>query len=141
MKLFIKAISNKPEMIDNIPSVWGEITIENFKETFVIPLEYWNIEDYQKQWKEGIERIKKNSKSCFVASIQDPCKAPYLNWWPMYKRGKTIYIQNHMLHGKYYKKKIGSQVFTPETCYNFIPYRTTKEIDGMKPSEWKVELP
>ena len=141
MKLLMKVISNKPEMIDNIPSVWGEIIIGDFKETFVIPLEYWTLKDYERQWKDALEKIKKNTKSILITAVQDPAKAPFIEWWPMYRYRKKIYIRNNIIFGEFYKKKIGNKLFTPETCYDFVPDRTTKFSKGIKPSEWVINLP
>lgn len=56
-----------------------EIQIGDFKETFEMPLEYWTIYDYEKQWQEGIERIRTHDQSCLVYEIQDPAKAPWAN--------------------------------------------------------------
>lgn len=140
MKVDIKIISSQTKTMNNIPCIWGQITLGDFTEEILIPLDYWTVQDYQKQWLEAIERLKTNTKSCLVASIQDPKKAPYLNWWPMYKRGKKIYIQNHMLHGKDYLKKFGSEALTPKNCYKFIPYRKTKTSSGLQVSEWEISL-
>jgi hypothetical protein len=101
MKLFsIKILDPKVLFIDNIPCCIGEINIGKFQETFEMPLEYWTIKDYEKQWADGIERIKKNTQSCLIAAIQDPKKSPLVNLWTMYKINNKIFIQNHLFFVK-----------------------------------------
>jgi hypothetical protein len=63
MALCMQILTPIPEIINNIPSVWGRITIDDFTERFIMPLEYWSIEDYEKQWREGLDRIKIQDKS------------------------------------------------------------------------------
>ena len=136
MNLTINAITKEPEIIDNIPSIWGEITINEFKETFVIPLENWNIEDCKKQWQEGLERILKKDTSCLVTAVQDPQKAPFINWWLLYRFNDLVIIRNQIIFGKIYKDKINDNAFTVKNCYDFIhPYKKKKVI-----SEWKIQL-
>src|SRR3989344_8136127 len=103
MILGIKITDNKPKIIDKQPCYLGKIIIKDFWEILEIPVDYWTLDDYKRQWKEGIERLKTHDRSCLVASVQDPTKAPLINWWPLYKVDTSIYIYNHLLIGKSYK--------------------------------------
>ncbi|HVW99300.1 MAG TPA: hypothetical protein VHA52_02505, partial [Candidatus Babeliaceae bacterium] len=140
MNVEIRVMINEVERATNIDCIWGAIKINDFYEAFVIPLEYWGIEDYQKQWKEGLARIKSHDISCLVASVQDPLKAPLINWWILYKIGNEIVIQNQLLVEEYYEQEIGSNSFTPENCYNFISPRVSITEEGDNVSEWIVTL-
>lgn len=66
-----------------------------------MPLNWWTIKEYEKQWKEGLERIKSHDKSCLVVSIYDPIQEPQVEWWILYKEGNKIFVQNHRLFGRY----------------------------------------
>ena len=112
----------------------GEITLDDFKEKFLMPINYWTLEDYQRQWQEGLERIETQVKSCLVTSVQNPKYAPLVNMWGLYKQGKVIYVRNYLFCGDIYKKRIGDKPFTPETCYDFILNRTK----NLWVSEWVV---
>lgn len=98
----------------------GQITIGTFKEKFVMPLDYWTLNDYKRQWQEGLERIRSHDNSCLVATVQDPNRFPLIDMWVIYKIKDKLFIQNHMLCNDVYKEVIGDNVFTPENCYNFI---------------------
>ena len=136
MDISIKVIRPAIVIVEEVPCARGKITIGDFDERFNIALEYWSIDDYKRQWQEGLERIKTHSMSCLVTYVQNPNDAPFIDWWPMYKIGNKIHVQNHMLFAHLYRKRIGNKEFTPDTCYDFIPSRKQKE----KVSEWVVEL-
>lgn len=119
----------------------GEIQIEKHKESFYIPVEWWTLEDYERQWKEGLERIKTRDTSCLVTAIYDPRKRPFIEWWLLYKEGNIIYIQNQIVLEEIYSQLIGDKSFTSETCYNFIEPKEPKlQPDGYEISEWEVKL-
>jgi len=64
--LSIEFIEKRPKIIKKIPCLAGEITIGDFFEGFDSPLAWWSREDYEQQWKTGIERLKNHEKSCLV---------------------------------------------------------------------------
>ena len=122
----------------DMPCCIGEIQIGDFKETFEMPLVYWKIEDYQKQWQEGIERIKTHDQSCLVAELQDPNQEPRAILWVLYKEGDKVYIRNRLLHGKLFSDMLKNEVFTVDTCYDFIKPRVV--TPGSTVSEWVIDL-
>ena len=140
MILGIKITDNKSKIIDKQRFYPAEITIGSYSESLMILVDYWTLDDYKRQWKEGIERLKTHDQSCLVVLVQDPKKAEVIMWWPLYKENDTIYIQNHLLIDEYYEKDIGNNIFTPDNCYQFIPARSLAYEDGGRPSEWKVKL-
>lgn len=111
-KLSIQIIDAREKISYGIPSCIGEVTINDFKETFDMPLDFWNKNDYQSQWKQGIERIKNNLQSCLVAEVQDPKIQPRASIWALYKVDEKIYIQNHLLFGKRFAKML-KNIFLP----------------------------
>ncbi|MBA3537477.1 hypothetical protein H0X48_05775 [Candidatus Dependentiae bacterium] len=137
MDIYIEVIRSEIVIVEEVPCARGKITIGDFDERFNIALEDWSIDDYKRQWQEGLERIKTHGKSCLVSYVQDPSKSPFINWWPMYKIDNKIYVQNHILFAHIYRKRIGSKEFTPDTCYDFIPNRRNSKE---KVSEWVVDL-
>lgn len=118
----------------------GKIKIGTFEENINISIKHWTIEDYQRQWEEGLKRIKTKNNSCLIASIQNPAKTPYLNWWALYKRDSKIYVQNFIYYAEIYESKIGSNPFTIESCYNHIPYRRKSSDPKYEISEWSVDV-
>ncbi|MBA3535847.1 hypothetical protein H0X48_05760 [Candidatus Dependentiae bacterium] len=135
MDISIEVIREEIIVVEGVPCARGKITIGDFNERFNIALEYWTLEDYKKQWKEGLERIKIQDKSCLVSYVQDPKKAPFINWWPLYKIDNKILVRNQMLFAHLYRNRVGDKEFTPDTCYSFIPDRKKKKV-----SEWIADL-
>ncbi len=150
MNISIKLVSDRPIFIDTYISkegkieenilYEGQIQIENFKETFELPTNYWSLDDYIRQWREGLERIRTHDTSCLVAIVQNPCVQPLINWWVLYKEGNKIFVQNELIVDEVYTELIGSNSFTPETCYRYIVPRTTVTKEGLRVSEWSTIL-
>lgn len=135
--LAIKMTSSHEEVIWGLRSYLGKIIIGDFEETIYVPVEFWSIDDYRKQWIEGIERIKTHSKSCLVATIQGNKKKPDLiNWWLLYKKENKIFIHNQLLIEKSLNKTLNKGLFTTESCYDYIPRKSTSK----KISEWVIDL-
>lgn len=135
--LSIIITSPQEEIIWGLHSYWGKLIINDFEETIYVPVEFWSLDIYQNQWKEGLDRLKKKSKSCLVATIQGYENIPTLiNWWILYKQKNKIFIQNQLLIETSLKETIKEQPFTPETCYNYIPRKSRSK----KVAEWIVEL-
>lgn len=117
----------------------GRITIGDFWETVIVPIEYWTREDYERQWKEGLQRLKTHDTSCLVVTAFDKnTGGPFVEWWRLYCIKNTILIQNGWLMLELYEKTVGDKPFTPDTCYDFVtPLKMVTE-DGEKASVWSI---
>ncbi len=133
------SVSEYPREYNNISSYFATIEIGDYSQTMLVRSDFWTLDSYKRQWREGIERIKHKDVSCLVLSVQHPEKVPLINWWPLYKDGDMVIIQNHLLVGDYYQKDIGNNLFLLDNCYNFIP-AYQNYVDGEEVSEWRVKL-
>ena len=141
MDISIKITSKKPEKCEGRKALKGLIEIGNSKETICVHLNQWTQEDYERQWREGLDRLKNHNISCLVVSVNDPNDpkaSTVIEWWPLYRVDNAVLIQNEKLSKKSYKKIVGKSPFTPETCYDFITPRETHTKDGHEISEWSV---
>lgn len=113
---------------------WGMIMIGSFQERFLVPLDYWTASDYEGHWKQAATRILQSStSSCMVTSMYDPATANFIIWWPMYRVGDTVFIQNQIL----FLDSLSSP-FNPNDPFSSIPERRTINEDGEEISEWSV---
>ncbi len=139
LDIFINITSKKPKKIRKSLSYEGRITIGDFWETIIIPIGYWTREDYEKQWKEGLERLKMHNTSCLVVTACDKNNGgPFVDWWRLYRIENTVFIQNGWLMLEVYQELVGDRPFTPNTCYDFVQPRKNHTEDGHKISEWSV---
>ncbi len=117
----------------------GEITIGDFKETFLVSIDNWNKKRYEEQWVRAIERIaysNVNINSTLVTSIPDFSKEVMIEHWPLYKIDEVVYMQNHRLDTVPLKESV-----TDENIYKFIrPRETFSESTSQPISEWQVSL-
>lgn len=132
----------------------GTISIgDDFSETITMALNFWSVKDYERQWKEGLSRIKSHDSSCLVASIQSPILSnPLINWWTLYREDKKVFIYNELITKEDYLECVGTKLFSPDSCYNFIgpqhpednyEYESEEEREEdlkYQESVWVVEL-
>jgi len=141
--LSIQIQDRKVQKIYGLSSCTGEIKIGEFRETFISPLDWWTIEDYEKQWQDGIDRIKHCNESCLVTMAQNLETSPQIDWWILYKKNGKVLIYNQLLIDEIigqlkYKIENLSQ-FTPQTCYSYIPpYKLFAK--NSKASKWEITL-
>ncbi|HSC25055.1 MAG TPA: hypothetical protein VLB80_02460 [Candidatus Babeliales bacterium] len=141
MGMSIGIIDDKPKKKWGHLSAKGEIQINDFRETLYIPLGWWSLDDYKKQWHEGIERLSYYDRTCFIVAVNNPQKRRFIEWWVLYKIDDKVYVQNQIIISDIYTERIGDKPFTLKTCYDFIPERGEPyDEDGNKISEWVVDL-
>ncbi len=138
MNIEVTATSKKPVKFNGIMAYKGFIRIGETKETIFSPIDTWSLEDYKKQWKDALLRLKYHDTSCLVVAYTSVDNNPGIEWWPLYRVGDTVYVQNQVVWLDEYKSRIGNKLFTPDTCYDFVHVRRTVDEDGNQLSEWSV---
>lgn len=141
LQISIEFIDKTPYEYNNVLFCKALLKIDDFEEIIRVPIEYWTIEDYEQQWKEGLDRIKIKYYSCLITSVYNPKIKPWIEFWPMWKIGSKLYMENQYIFFDVYKKVIRNGCFTIKNCYNFIPKKRTINRFGQKPSTWVVDLP
>lgn len=138
MSISIKVTNKRAEKWEGIYCVDGIIKFNNFEESLIIPVNWWTMEDYERQWKEGLERIKTHDTSCLVVEVFFTNYNPVITWWLLYKEGDKIFIRNNLIAANLYRQRIGNNSFTPENCYEFIHTRRIA-AGNIIPSEWVID--
>jgi len=65
----------------------------------------------------------------------NPAESANFEWWPMYRVGEMVALQNHM---PWYDQL--AEPFSIERQFEFVRDRTTSDEDGQRISEWSVPL-
>lgn len=117
------------------PAQYGVITLGSFRERFVALTTFWNADDYRSHWRKAVARIvETGSDSCLITSLHDPTVSDMLFWWPMYRVGDRVRIQNGILLFEQL-----DEPFRLDNVFGFIPPRSTHSDDGEPISEWEVD--
>jgi hypothetical protein len=112
----------------------GEIVLGDFVERFESPLAFWGIPQYERQWSDGLTRLAAGaSRSCLITQMYDPRTANFIVWWPMYRDGGRIVVQNQVLF-----MDALAELFDPSDPYRFISNRVSRTEEGESVSEWIV---
>lgn len=114
----------------------GEITLDDFVESFESWLTFWNVDQYENQWREGIHRLLEGApKSCLITSIAEPKYEHFGAWWKLYRDGEYVVVQNQLL----LSMVLGNN-FNSGNPYEFIPDRSSFSEDGVAVSEWCIKF-
>lgn len=125
-----------PDLDPGVVACLGLIKIGTFEERFAASLMYWNADDYISHWSQAVARIVHSSPtSCLITSIVDPANSKFLFWWPMYRIGKTVFIQNQILFLDQLKSS-----FNVQDPFIHVPDRKTINMEGQKISEWSTAI-
>jgi hypothetical protein len=145
MKNFtFKILDRHPRLTHKVPYTIGQITINDFEEEFVMPIDWWQVADYERQWEESFKYLKDMGKSYFITKIFKPERGfQYIDRWIAHTIDNKIKIQNKVVFNKQtYKKAFNNEKVTLENWYKFIPSYTQPKLlfDVFIASEWTVDI-
>ncbi|WBB80433.1 hypothetical protein O7606_03355 [Micromonospora sp. WMMD882] len=122
---------------ESADGVTGRITIDDFAETFEVPLGFWTVSDYQNSWCRAFAVLEEGSSaaSCLMASMTDPETTNFLFCWPLYRDGETVHIQNSII----FLDEVRSE-FDPGQPWLSISSRCAVDEDGNVVSEWVTSM-
>jgi CdiI N-terminal domain len=125
-----------PETDSGVVALYGKICVGDYAETFITSLVSWNPNAYERHWVSALRRLLEGaSKSALITSYVEPELADHLVWWPLYREGDTVYVQNHMLFYDQLEKP-----FSPRDPWQTVPQRRTVNGEGQRISEWVTDL-
>lgn len=106
-----------------------------------LPVDCWSLEDYKRQWEEGLDRIKNHDNSCLVVWASKLDKIPNIYYYALYKINDKIHIQEMCISNKKNYKDLSKKYgpFTLENCYKYIP-EYMSEHEGDKFFEYIIDL-
>jgi hypothetical protein len=118
------------------PAATGLLVIGDAKERFLASLYQWSKVDYERQWRQAINvLLRETKKSALITEYLSPDVASHFVWWPMYVVGNTVFVQNHLL---FYEQL--REPFAVANAPSFVRERQTLNDEGQKISEWSVSL-
>src|SRR5579863_9497627 len=87
-----------PDLKPGDRAVYGKIRIDDYQETFVASLVFWSPAQYQRHWETSLRRIVAGGdRSALITSYVEPAPGGFLYWWPLFREGQTVHLQNQML--------------------------------------------
>lgn len=115
---------------------YGLIQLGGFSEQFQVNLEFWCQGDYERHWREALMRITSESEvSCLITSLGDPQCSTLVFWWPLYRTGDTIHVQNAIRFVEHLDVP-----FDPGNPFGSVPERQEISEDGERISEWRISV-
>jgi hypothetical protein len=96
----------------------------------------WTIEEYKRQWRKGLERLKTHSNSCLVEVYVSKNNYKGIYLFSIFKEGNTLYIQPKSCEEPLAKEFLYSIPFNHETCYKFIGHLEMYDHRGQPLDYW-----
>jgi hypothetical protein len=133
----IRLLSEKaPESELGNAAQYGEIRLDEYRETFIAIIGFWSPLDYVASWSRSIKRlVDRGRASCLITSMHDPKVAEVLHWWLLYPVGDEVIVQNSLLLGRE-----ALSDFDTRNPYRSIPTHRAVSEEGEQISEWLVRL-
>jgi len=114
----------------------GRIVLGEFSETFNLPIDYWQLTDYYRQWRNALVAfIDGQSPVCLVTAMRNPVSASFIDTWAVYTEKSSVVLQNQII----LCDQLDSD-FLDRGTYEFVEPRETETEDGDPISEWQVPL-
>jgi len=114
----------------------GTLTIGEFSERFEAPLHYWSRAAYECHWREAVSRVVRGRKrSALITSMMEPAYANFFEWWPMWRVGAQVLIQNHLLFTSQFR---GDRAFL--FPFRHVPPHGRHRRGEPRPSEWRTSV-
>lgn len=113
----------------------GLLTIGDYREGFAACLYRWNKKDYESQWREATRNLLEGRDRAALIVEYVGHEAWKLEWWPMYRVGETVFLQNHLLFFDQLARP-----FSIDDPYSSLKDRETVDEDGNRISEWSVNF-
>ena len=115
--------------------VQAKIVIDSFSEDFFIPVTFWSIEEYKKEWIISLEEgLSKKKHSVLITSMYEPDKLNFIQSWVIYYEANKAYIQNKIFFTDDYIN------FNYKNINGFVEKRIQYSEFGDKISEWETDV-
>lgn len=137
---FLDAEVPKERLQPGEKAVFSRITIGDFSEELIIPVNYWSKSDYTNQWVNGVDRLlatPSHVTSALFTEMYNPDNKKYPSMcWPLYKEEGVVYVQNY-----YEPLDKLKHLFQLEELYSYIPDREIPDkADKYHISEWVTSV-
>ena len=125
-----------PKTDSGVKAVYGRIQIGGDHETFTSSLMRWTRANYERHWIAALRRLTNGGdRSALITSYIDPVADGFLIWWPLYRSGDVIYVQNQML---FFDRLTES--FEAGRPWDFVRKREIVNAEGFEISEWRTTI-
>ncbi len=136
--LKLRITTDKVRKVVAYDCVRAKISFEGFSQLVNMPIVHWSVDDYKKQWKDGIDRLEKHDSSCLIIRVVGK-PYPMVERLLLYKRDNKIIVYFDYLISLDYQDEIGDNIITLKNCYDFISSEQ-KHLEKYRVDEWEFDI-
>jgi hypothetical protein len=107
------------------------MVMDDHEEHTLVPIDYWSMDDYRRQWREGAERIVSGLRlSCLITQMPAPLTPDPMMAWTLYRLDEiTIAIREE-----------GFYEVDPQDPYASLVEYGYDAANGETTSEWRLTV-
>ncbi len=114
----------------------GTFVLGSKTEGFHASFDYWQPDDYEKQWREAIGLIVNGAdRAALITEMPTPSEANFIRWWPMWRFGDCVKLNEQILFMKQLEPP-----FDFENPYVHVDNYQEYDDDGEHISVWDIPL-
>ena len=113
----------------------GFIRVGDFREQFVLTLNYWSIQDYQLHWRDALQRLVNGAPAMGLMTWMNAPDSPgHFRAWILYREGELAYVQDQLYPWPDIQPKFDDEQLVE------IGQRQTHTEEGERISEWSLPM-
>src|SRR4051812_15079592 len=113
----------------------GELRLGRDRFAFLLDLRYWSIADYERQWRDGSQRVLHGAPStALMIAYRGPGEAVH-HMWGLWREADQVYVQQHSVSSSDL-----DAAFDPESPYAHLGERIPTTKHALPIPEWRFDL-
>ena len=129
----IRVLSAPVALAMDAPTAVGELVVDGARSVFPLDLAHWRVEDYQRQWREGLGRLLHGApSSVLMTAYRGPHGVAQL-MWALWRENKSVYVQPHCVAACDLARP-----FDLDAAYEHVDVRVPARDQALPITEWRV---
>ena len=113
----------------------AELRLGTERFCFIVDLRHWQIGDYERQWRDGTERMLHGAPStALMTAYRGPGEATH-HMWGLWRDAGQVYVQRHSVCSGDLDAP-----FDPESPYAHLGERIATSTHALPIPEWRLDL-
>ncbi len=115
----------------------GTIQGDGLEDYFRANLDYWTQKNYEDHWQKAIKRIVETGRpTALITDMSDPSTANFITWWPMWRLGEEVRMQNQIL----FLDELDAPFNIADPFSSLTDYNGNLTEEGQRISEWRIPI-
>jgi hypothetical protein len=129
----IRVLTAPVALATDVPTAVGELVVDGARSVFPLDLGHWRVEDYQRQWRDGLRRLLHGAPSSLLMSAYRGPHGDAHLMWALWRETTSVYVQPHCVAASDLET-----AFDLDAAYEHIGVRVPAREQVLPIGEWRV---